>query len=58
MRAQLTAERPRDTVRPVWRSQDGRRRGLDLTRWLVWPDAWHSLTGASCAGESLSLQPA
>src|SRR5829696_8221448 len=34
---------------------DGRRRVLVLTRRLVRPDAWHSLTGASCAGESLSL---
>src|SRR5215211_2101700 len=24
----------------------GRRRGLDLTLWLWWPDAGHSLTGA------------
>ena len=52
MRAQLAAERPRDTVRPVGCALQRRRRGLDLTLWLVWPDAWHSLTGASCMAEA------
>src|SRR5215211_2046022 len=31
---------------------DERRRGLDLTLWLWWPDAGHSLTGASCAARA------
>src|SRR5215204_4046347 len=30
----------------------GRRRGLDLTLWLWWPDAGHSLTGASVAAKA------
>ena len=34
----------------LWARASERRRGLDLTLWLVWPDAGHSLTGASWCG--------
>jgi hypothetical protein len=45
MRAQLTVERQRDTVRPSVARAVGSHRGLHLTLVLVRPDAGRSLIG-------------